>query len=322
MPTSDGINIGLTKVGISLPQTFLGSRANAALIQSHATTAEALGFESLWAQHGVFSEALDPFTLLSFAAAATLRMRLGISVLVLPLWHPVHVAKLSASLDLLSQGRLILGVGIGGHESRYQVFGLTTEHRVTRFVESVEVIRRLWREDSIQFTGSGWKMDKIGLLPKPTQRPGPPIWFGGKTDAAVRRAARLADGFMGRGSASLEEFRPLLASLRRQLKESQRGPVPFPISKRVYVAIDDDRSRAEREISTFFQHQYGSGDLGLRVCVYGSEDSVAEQLTDLPALGLNLVVFNTMYDHLAQAERLATKVLPRLRRLEGRPPPA
>ena len=303
----------ITKVGISLPQTFLNGMADPALIQRHATEMEGLGYDSLWAQHGVFTEVLEPFTLLSFAAAATRRVTLGLSVLVLPLWHPLHVAKLGASVDLLSGGRFILGVGIGGHESRYPAFGLSPEHRVTRFVQSVELIKRLWTEDSVGFSGSSWEVDGVSLRPRPAQRPRPPIWFGGRSEPALRRAARLADGFMGRGSASLADFQPLLASLRRYLAEAGRDPASFPISKRVYVAVDDDRARAERHIAEFFQHQYGSAEIGLQVSVYGSEDQVAEQLAALAGLGLDLVVFNTIYDHVEQAERLALRVLPQLR---------
>ena len=308
------MQIGATnKVGISLPQTFLNGMTDPALIQRHATVVEALGYDSLWAQHGVFTEVLEPFTLLSFAAAVTRRVTLGLSVLVLPLWHPLHVAKLGASVDLLSGGRFILGVGIGGHESRYPVFGLSTEHRVTRFEQSVELIKRLWTEDNVCFSGSSWHMDGVSLRPRPAQRPRPPIWFGGRSEPALRRAARLADGFMGRGSASLADFKPLLTALRRYLAEAGRDPASLPISKRVYVAVDGDRARAERQIAAFFQHQYGSSELGLQVSVYGSEDHVAEQLAALAGLGLDLVVFNTIYDHVEQAERLALRVLPQLR---------
>ena len=211
-----------TKAGIAIPQSFLDGPADAALISRHAARAESLGYDSLWVQHGVFSTPLDPFVLLAAAATATSRVKLGVSVVVLPLFHPLHVAKTVASLDQLSQGRIILGVGLGGHEARYPIFGIDPARRVRRFTDSLELIKRLWTEDEVSFDNGEWRVDGLTLGPKPVQQPHPPIWFGARAEAAVKRAVRLGDGFMGAGASRMDSFLKLLGSLRKRLDEANR----------------------------------------------------------------------------------------------------
>ena len=297
-----------TKVGVAVPQSFLDGPADAALISRHAAQAEALGYDSMWVQHGVFSQPLDPFTLLAVVAASTSRVKLGTGVVVLPLFHPFHVAKSATSLDQLSGGRFILGVGVGGHEARYPVFGLDATLRARRFTDSLELIKRLWTEPEVSFDNGHWRLDKLSLEPRPVQKPHPPIWFGARADAAVKRAVRLGDGFMGAGASRMESFIELLGSLRKHLDDAGRDPATFPISKRLYVAIDDDKERASRELRRFFDHHYHDADLGLQVSAWGSEDEVVEQVGRLAREDLDMIVFNPVYDHEGHAERIAKLV--------------
>ena len=297
-----------TKVGIAIPQTFLDGPADAGLIGRHAAKAEALGYDSLWVQHGVFSKPVDPFILLTAAAMTTSRVKLGSSVIVLPLFHPLHVAKAAASVDQISAGRLILGVGLGGHEARYPIFGIDPARRVRRFLDMLELIKRLWTEEEVSFDNGEWRVEGLTLEPKPVQQPHPPLWFGGRADGAIKRAVRLGDGFMGAGASRMESFLDVLASLRRHLEASGRDPASFTVTKRLYVAVDDDKERAAREIRRFFDHQYHDAELGLQVSAWGSKDEVAEQVARLAGEDLDMIMFNPMYDHIEHAERIAEVV--------------
>src|SRR4051794_23207572 len=124
-------------------------------------------------------------------------MSLGTCMLVLPQFHPLHVAQQAALLDVLSGGRLVLGVAPGWQEDEFQVLDVPYRERFGRFVESVEVIRRLWTEDTVDFAGRRFTLQGASLGLKPLRRPRPPFWFGGSTAPAVERVARLADPTLG-----------------------------------------------------------------------------------------------------------------------------
>ena len=137
---------------------------------------------------------IGPIETLTYAAACTDSLRLGCAVFVTPLHNPVHLAKAIASLDQLSRGRLQVGFGIGGSFRDFAAFGLTPEHLVTRFNEGVALIRALWAQDRVDFDGTFWHLEGVAMEPKPFQKPGPPIWFGGGHPDAVRRAVRTRTG--------------------------------------------------------------------------------------------------------------------------------
>ena len=306
-----------TAVGIAVPQMFSPGPTDLGLIKDHLTLVEELGYESVWTQHGVFATApnLDPFTLLSYTASYTSTVKLGISVVVLPYHDPVNVAKLSASIDQISGGRFILGVGIGGDGEAYPAFGFDDSHRVTRFEEAITLIRRLWSEPSVDFENQFWKLENITVNPKPVQKPGIPILFGASAPSAVERAARMGDGFMGAGAANASDiaaFRKVLANLRNTLEKHGRDPATYPISKRVYLAIDDDRESAERKIKEWFVDHYHSAELGMTVSLIGSVDEIVDKLGPLVDEGLDMIMFNPVYNLIEHAQVIAERVVPQL----------
>jgi len=172
-----------------------------AVVVDVARRAETLGFADLWVSDNTIDRAVcfDPLTVLSWVAAATTRIGLGVAVLVLPTYHPIHVAHQVATLDQLSGGRVLLGVGLG-RQDEYAAFQIPADRRVRRFTESIEVIRALWGPGPVTFRGDFFQLDRVTIGTRPL-RP-PPIWFGGAHPAAIRRAARLADGWMGGGGTS------------------------------------------------------------------------------------------------------------------------
>jgi probable F420-dependent oxidoreductase len=200
---------------------------------------------------------LEPIALLTYAAALTQRLRLGTAVLITAVRSRVHLAKSLATLDRLSGGRLIVGVGLGDGTKHYGAYGLPPERRVRRFTEGIQLMKRLWSEPRVSHAGDFATLENAALESKPVQRPHPPIRFGGHHPAALRRAIELGDGFMGAGSSSTEQFRKEVQMLRDLLREMGRDPSGFPIGKRVYLAVDRDRDRAQRRLIAWFVSYYG-----------------------------------------------------------------
>src|SRR5262245_42891646 len=168
------------KFGIAIPQIWSAPDEQVNSLQDFLARAEALGYHSGWVQEQILgrTNTYEPVTLLAYAAAATRTLRLGTSVLIAPLRTPVQLAKSLSTLDHLSGGRLIVGVGIGANTRVYPAFGITPEARVRRFIEGIELMRRLWTEERVSFEGRFWKLENAAMAPKPLQKPYPPIWFG------------------------------------------------------------------------------------------------------------------------------------------------
>jgi len=278
--------------------------------------AESLGFHSLWVQEQAplraTAGALEGVSMLSYAAAITQRILLGNAVFLINLRNPIHLAKSLASLDQLSRGRLIVGVGLGGVTRLYQAYGLSAEHKVTRFVEALTLMKRLWTEENLDFDGKFWQLKKASLWPKPFQKPHPPIWFGANSAAALQRAVRHGSGFIGAGSASTADFKTHVRALREALAEAKRDPATFMIGKRVYVAIDKDRTVAAQRLREWFGLYYGQADLAERVSVWGSVEECAGGLREIVAAGARLLVLNPVFGMMEQMEIIAGEIIPRL----------
>ena len=164
-----------------------------------AERVEELGFDSLWtSEHMLFYVPIfDTVTVLAAWAARTKRLLLGTAVMLLPLRHPTVTAKEVASLDIISNGRIILGVGVGGEFAReFVACGVPLNERGPRTNEAIQVMRRLWNESHVNHEGRFFRLEDATMEPKPVQRPGPPIWIAGRSEAAMRRAALLGDGYL------------------------------------------------------------------------------------------------------------------------------
>src|SRR5262245_55457327 len=182
-------------LGISLPHRS-PEPIDMGELRRVAQRAEALGFRDLWVTENTLDHVFcfDPIVVLTYAAAVTTTIRLGVSVVVLPLHSPIHVAHQVATLDYVSHGRAILGVGLG-REAHYTDFQVPRERRVRRFREGIEIIKALWTEPKVSYRGEIFQLDSSTMAPKPVQKPHPPIWLGGGHPDAVRRAAAIADGW-------------------------------------------------------------------------------------------------------------------------------
>ena len=225
----------------SIPETF----------DTLIRTADEVGFESLWTvEHvvvplGYESEypyspsgkmpgdetapIPDPLLPLAYAAAVTKQIRLGTGIMILPQRHPAYVAKEFATLDVLSRGRALAGIGIGWLREEFDALGIPFRERVGRTEEAVLAIRSLWSDGAQPFEGKYYRWPAVASNPKPVQKPGVPIIVGGHVEGAARRAARVGDGFFpARGD--MQTLVPLLDALRDECGKTGRNPDEIEIS--------------------------------------------------------------------------------------------
>ena len=180
------------------------------------------------------------------------------------------------------------------------------------FTESIGVMKALWTQERAEFKGDLWQLDGVPMSPKPVQKPHPPLWFGGRHPSGLRRAVRLADGFMGAGSTSTAQFRDHVSTIREELEHRQRDPAEFPISKRVYIAVDDDADRAKRRLTEWFGSWYGRAEMAAEVSVWGSIEACAEGLQEVVDAGAEMLMLNPVFDYDEHLETLMSEVGPAL----------
>jgi len=301
------------RFAISIPQFYGDKEFDPGTFRAYFARVEELGFDSAWAQESVLGAApqLGPVEAMTYAAACTRRMRLGCAVFVSTLYSPVHLAKSLSTLDQLSGGRLDVGIGTGGKARPFAAFGIPPDRYVARFTESFELMKALWTQPKVTFDGEFWQLKDAAMEPKPAQKPYPPVWFGANGEPALRRAARLADGFFGAGSTPTTRFADQVAIVRSALAAAGRDVPSFPIAKRLYIAVDDDGARARERVNAAMERIYGRRILDIEAAaVAGTAADCAAQVRAVVAAGAELILFTTLFDQAEQAERLAAEVMP------------
>jgi probable F420-dependent oxidoreductase len=278
-------------------------------VRQVAQRAEALGFRDLWVTENTLDHVFcfDPMVILTYAAALTTTIRVGVSVVVLPVHSPLHVAHQVATLDYVSQGRAILGVGLG-REAHYTEFQVPKAHRVGRFREEVELIKALWTEPEVNYQGRIFQLEGGTMAPKPVQKPHPPIWLGGGHPDAIRRAAAIGDGWMGSGGSSTASFAQSVPILRAALEKAGRDPETFPVSKRVFMSVHERADVARAELHRWFSVVYHNPEGTDASGVHGTPEHVRERLEALVAMGANHLLLNPVCRHTEQVEALASVV--------------
>jgi probable F420-dependent oxidoreductase len=247
------------RFGIALPN--YGPLAGAENLVRLARRAESLGVDSVWvADHlvapvavesiypydrrpdarpgdmGVIEQFYEPLTTLAYLAGATTRIRLGVSVYVMPYRHPVVTAKVVATLDALSGGRVVFGVGVGWLREEFAALGRDPRRRGRVTDESLEICRRLWRDEVASFEGRELRLPPVRTGPKPVQRPWPPIWIGGNSDAALDRAVRLGDG-LHLIDVDPADVASRMLGVRERLRSADRDPASFVVSVRKGIRV-------------------------------------------------------------------------------------
>jgi probable F420-dependent oxidoreductase len=282
---------------------------------------EALGFESVWTGdhvsfHGPIHESL---TLLATYVPITSRIRLGTAVYLLALRAPAIAAKATATLDALSGGRLIFGVGVGGENPKeFELCGVPHRERGARVTEGIDVVRTLWRDSPASFKGRFTRFENVSIDPKPVQRPGPPIWIGGRSDAALARAGRQGDGWMSyvvqpdRYGQSVDKIRAAAGAAGRELEG-------FAFAHLAFITVGRDWESAKSVWVEHLSRRYAQDfePLARKYGIIGTPEQCAEQLARFADAGCTYVVFNAIgapEDERDQLERIASDIVPRLRR--------
>ncbi|PYN25189.1 MAG: LLM class F420-dependent oxidoreductase [Candidatus Rokuibacteriota bacterium] len=258
---------------------------------------------------GLAQDYLEPLVLLSHLAHATTRVRLGVSVLVVPYRNPLVAAKMLATTDVLSKGRVVLGAGVGWLREEFEALGAPPfEERGSVTDEYLKLMRAAWTTDPVTFEGKYYTIRDIHVLPKPVQRPAIPIWIGGHTDAALRRAGTIGDGWhpIGMRPPALlvpDEYAAKVKQIHTWARRAGRDPSSITLTIRVPMEVRGKRARAAAGDRPLFQ---------------GTADEVVADIRRYQALGVSHFVFDHTVQELravlANMERFANDVRPKVAR--------
>ena len=284
-------------------------------LPAYARRVEDLGFDSIWVTENISSgaPALECFTALSFMAAHTTKLMLGPSVMLLPLRNPILVAQTVASLDILSGGRIVLGVGVGNDTPDLAAHGGNARERATRSDESLEIIKRLWTEDSVTFHGKHFDLDGYQLVPKPVQKPHPRIHVGGGAASVVRRAGRFADSLIP-VSKTPAEAKAMFESAEQTARDSGRDASTMTRVMHLFLCFADNSEEAANIASGVFTRRYNSETNVPPDAPHllGTPDHIKETLRSFIDVGVTEFVMNIVCppeQGLSQAERFAKEVM-------------
>ena len=269
-------------IGVSLSGSFPQGTPAVAEMIDNARRVERLGYDAIWSGDHIImhNPIMDVMTVLATYAAVTERVKIGTAVYLVPLRHPVVTAKQVASLDLLSQGRFVFGVGVGGEiEREFNAVNVPVTERGRRTDEGLEIITRVLSEKHVTFEGKHFHLQDVTLEPPPQQKPYPPIWIGGRSDAALRRTARYASGWLGylvssaRLQDAMQKIYDWASTYGRDPKAIQGGMLLFTALAKDYetgkqMAISNLSRRYNQPFETLVE----------RYCAFGTPDQCLEKI--------------------------------------------
>jgi probable F420-dependent oxidoreductase len=293
---------------------------DAAGVQDLSRRSEAAGFDSIWAGDHIsfYIPILESLTLLSAVAAVTTRVRLATGVYLLPLRHPTTTAKVTSTLDVLSGGRLTLGIGVGGEfPPEFEACGVPVAERGPRTDEGIEILRRLWTEDAVAHEGKHFRFGPITLAPKPVQPGGPPIIVGGRKGPSFRRAGQLGDGYISH-MCSAEQYRENLVSIAAHAAAAGRKDVPFETCALLFTVLDDDYETALDKAANMLQMIYNRPfrDAAQKYCLLGKPEDCLEQLQAFARAGVRHFAFSMLSDPGAFIETYEGVIRPGLSQID------
>jgi alkanesulfonate monooxygenase SsuD/methylene tetrahydromethanopterin reductase-like flavin-dependent oxidoreductase (luciferase family) len=298
------------------------------------------GWDSLFSGQHYLNEgnnkqlAIVPFLARLMAEAG--EMSTGMGIFLLTLHNPVYVAETIATLDVIAKGRFVFGVGLGYRDMEFDAFGIRKGTRVSRFEETLQLVKRLWSGEAVSHESDWCRLDNVTMNIRPVQRPHPPIWFAANGEKAVRRAARLGDGWLISPIEAIGAVREWLACYRDELeKQGKPEPGELPLFKEIYVARD--RKAALETAGPILLGKYEAyarwGAAGVSTAgqleelardrfILGSPEECYEQLRPYwEELGVNHFIFRTHWagmplaDSLASIRLISDELLPALKKL-------
>jgi alkanesulfonate monooxygenase SsuD/methylene tetrahydromethanopterin reductase-like flavin-dependent oxidoreductase (luciferase family) len=268
------------------------------------------GYDSLWVgDHISFPLAiLDPLLQLAQAAVVSRRLLLGTSVLLLPLRHPTPVAKQVTTLDHLTEGRFILGVGVGGEfPKEYAACDVPHNERGARLAEGVTVLRKFFTGEPVTHHGKFYgPFEDVPMSPRPRQPGGPPIWFAGRKDPALRRTGRLGDGYLSY-VVTPDMYRAALVTIDGAAQQVGRDPVPFGTGHLLFARLDktyeEALDRATETLSVRYAMDFRKA--AQRYCALGTPEMVAERIREFHAAGVRHVALDLLGPYEQRTEQIA-----------------
>jgi probable F420-dependent oxidoreductase len=301
------------KVGYLLPtrEQIMEGKPEAAPLLALAERAEGLGYDSVWVGDSLLARPRhEPLTLLAGVAGRTKKVELGTAVLLPTLRNPVLLAHQVATLDQVSEGRVILGIGIASDvpniRDEFESAGVPFEKRVGRLIEQMQLCKALWKGEPVDWDGR-WKVKQGVLGPTPHRPGGPPIWGGGSAPGALKRAARYFDGWFPTGP-NAKVFGEQWKEVQGFAKEAGRDPADLTAAIYLTLAVDEDAARAEDRIDGFLKAYYGQRPDILRkrqACYAGPAEGAAKALADYAAAGASHIVLRFAGDHEKQMDIFA-----------------
>ena len=300
------------RIGITLGDFFFDPNASDEILD-FIDLCESWDIDSIWVSDRIVSPkpTLEPIVFMAYMASRLRNMKFGTSALVLPTRHPVLLAKQLATLDFLCKGRLLLVVGLGGDDSQdFAAAGVRKQERGKRADEAIMLMKKLWNEERVNFVGRFYSARDLTLLPRPHQQGGPPLWVGGRSEAALRRAGRLADGWLvssvtpAEVATGIGTIRNHAADAGRQLPEDHYGVlVPYCFASNgeeaLRIAGPSIRRRQDRAPSEY--------------AALGTPETVQQRLYEYIRAGASKFVmrpFGPKESIRAQVAMLAKEVIP------------
>jgi probable F420-dependent oxidoreductase len=292
------------------------SGADRASILARARQLDASGLHSLWVgDHIAFHiPVVESLSLLSFVAAATERIELATGVLLLPLRHPTLTAKITGTVDMLSGGRLILGVGVGGEfPPEFAAVGANLAERGPRTDEAIEILRRHWTEQKVEHHGRFHDFGPVKIEPKPVRPGGPPIIVGGRKAVSMRRAGRLGDGYISH-MCDAATYAANLRTIAGHAREAGRAGRPFHSAALLFTVLDDSyeaaHERAAKMLGTIYNTDFR--EASKRYCLLGKPEDCLDQLRNFAKAGCRHFVLSALSDPDEIIERATRDMIPAL----------
>ena len=278
-----------------------------------AQQCEVMGCHSIWTIDRIAYDNLEPLTLLAAAAGATQNIRLGTSVLLGNLRHPSHLAKIVATLDFISNGRITLGLGFGSRQNDYTAVEVPFEHRGSRAVEQVELMKRLWTEDHVTHKGKFFNVQNLTIGPRPVQKPHPPLWTGGSAETALKRAGAWANGFIC-GSSAIPDFPATWEKISGYAKAAGRDPNKITKAGLTFMAINDDQAKAVKTVEDYVMRYYGRlrADVA-NTSLVGSPAAIAGRIGAFLSKGLDTLIIGLADPDPRQLDLFGAKILPNVK---------
>jgi len=301
------------KIGYLLPtrERIMEGKPETAPLMALAERAEGLGYDSIWIGDSLLARPRhEPLTLLAGVAGRTKKVSLGTAVLLPTLRNPVVLAHQVATLDQVSEGRVILGIGIATDvpniRDEFESAGVPFEKRVGRLIEEMQLCKALWTGEPVDWDGR-WKVKQGVLGPTPYQKGGPPIWGGGSAPGALKRAGRYFDGWFPTGP-NAQGFGEHWKQVQAAAKDAGRDPADLTPAIYLTLAVDENAAKAEERIDDFLQAYYGQRPDILRkrqACYAGPAEGAAQTLKDYFDAGAQHICLRFAGDHEKQMEIFA-----------------